>query len=172
MSKRVKKSKESIVAGLVARIPRFAIAILSAVMVALQFLPFWTIDGKEYSISDIVWFIYKNEEVKPYFVQEFYANAELFGAPNKYVINYVILVPVFIFAASVVGFALSFVMKSVWYTLAPICCFLITVIGYIIKPEMRAGAGWYFHFIPVILMMVFVILEFKGVFKKGLQEKK
>lgn len=172
MSKKVKKSKESIVAGLVARIPRFAIAILSAVMVALQFLPFWTIDGKEYSISDIVWFIYKHKDTRQYFVDNFYANAELFGAPLKYVINYVVLVPVFVFAAAVVGFALSFVMKSIWYTLAPIACFLITVIGYIVKPEMRAGAGWYFHFIPVVLMMVFVFLEFKGVFRKGLQEKK
>lgn len=172
MSKKVKKSKENIVAGLVARIPRFACAILSAVMIALQFLPFWTIEGKKYSISDVLWFIYKNDEVRPYFVEKFYAGAELFGKPEQYVINYVILVPVFIFAAAVVGFALSFVMKSVWYTLAPIACFLTTVIGYIVKAEMRAGAGWYFHFIPVTLMMVFVVLEFMGFFKKGLKEKK
>lgn len=172
MSKKVKFTKESFIAGLVARIPRFACAILSAVMVALQFLPFWTIEGKQYSISDVLWFIYKHKEIRPYFVENFYKGAELFGKPNVYVINEVIIVPVFIFAAAVVGFALSFVMKSVWYTLAPIACFLVTVIGYIVKAEMRAGAGWYFHFIPVILMMVFVYLEFKGVFKKGLKKNK
>lgn len=140
-------------------IPRMSCALLSIVMIGLQFLPFWNVGGEagKLSISDVVWLIYNHPEAKTFFTQNF-------GATTT--INSVILIPVFIFAACVVTFVLSFVMESVWYTIAPAIAFILTVVGYLARPELRAGDGWFFHFIPTTIMAVFVVTEFLGTFRK------
>lgn len=148
-------------------IPRMACAFLSLVMIGLQFLPFWDMGAEvgKLSIADVLWFPHKHEGIDAYFESFLIVDKTV----NPFVINQVVLVPVFIFAIAVVGFVLCFTMKSKGYTFAPIICGLLVVVGYLVRPEMQKGEGWYFHFIPAIIMLVVAVLELVGVFEKKAQ---
>ncbi len=137
-------------------IPRMTSIVLSIVMVALQFLPFWTIDGKKLSISDLLWFIYKHPEFKAYFQK----------IDPSITINSAIIVPLFVFIAAVATFITCFIVAEKTYAIAPIACFIITVGGYLIKPELRAGNLWFLHLIPATIIGVLTILDIFNVFSK------
>ncbi len=137
-------------------IPRMSCVFLSIVMVAVQWVPFWTIDGKKYSISDLVWFIYKNSEIKTFLSSLDAANT----------VNDAVLVPLFILIAAIATFLACFMSKSKGYVVAPILCALITIVGYPVRAELRAGFLWFLHLIPAVLMLGAVVLEILGVFNK------
>lgn len=137
-------------------IPRVACALLSIVMVATQFLPFWEIEGKMYSISDLVWFIYKHSEIGTFLKQVNPTNS----------VNQAVVVPLFILITCIATFLAVFMSKTKAYVIAPICCFIVTVVGYLIKAELKAGNLWFLHLIPAVLMGVLAVLDFLKVFDK------
>ena len=145
-------------------VPRMACALLSLVMIGLQFLPFWDMGAEvgKLSIADVLWFPHKHVGIDQFFESVVVIDPTV----NPFVINQVILVPVFVFAMAVVGFVLCFIMKSKGYTVAPLICGLLTVVGYLVRPELKLGAGWYFHLIPAIIMIAFVVMDLMGVFNK------
>ncbi len=137
-------------------IPRVTSIVLSIVMVALQFVPFWTIDGKKLSISDLLWFVYKHPEFRGYFQ----------SIDSNITINSAIIVPVFVFITAVATFITCLIVAERSYAIAPIACFIITVGGYLIKPELRAGNLWFLHLIPATIIGVLTILDILNVFSK------
>lgn len=143
---------------------RMACVILSLVALGLQFLPFWDM-GSEVgilSIADVLWFPHKHMGIDAYFEGFLVVDR----VANPFVINQVILVPVLIFAAAILGLVLPFTMKNKGYVIAPLACGLLTVIGYLVRPELQMGSGWYLHLIPGALLLVVVVLELMGVFEK------
>ena len=137
-------------------IPRISCVVLSIVMVALQFLPFWEIEGKMYSISDLVWFIYKYPEFTGF----------LKGLNPTNSVNQAVVVPLFVLISCIATFLAVFMSKTKGYVIAPLCCFLVTVGGYLIKAELRAGNLWFLHLIPAVAMGVLAVLDILKVFDK------
>ena len=145
-------------------IPRMACVLLALVTIGLQFLPCWDMGSEEgvLSIADVLWLPYKHAGIDAYF-ESFIA---VDRTVNPFVINQVILFPVLIFAMAIISFVLCFTMKGKGYTFAVLACGLLTVVGYLVRPELQMGSMWYVHIIPGALMLIVAVLEFVGIFDK------
>ena len=137
-------------------IPRLSCLVLSVVTVALQCAPFWNINGKMYSISDLVLFIYK--------YPEFVAFLKSFNPANS--VNQAIVVPVFLFISCFATFLAVFMSRTKGYAIAPTISAIIAVGGYLWKAELRGGNLWYLHILPPVIMCALAILDYFKVFDK------
>ena len=131
------------------------------IIIALQFLPFWTFVGKEcgeqtVSIGEYMWF--PNSPVADEF--EKFANAEAFagqGLDVKYkVVNAIVMFPAISFGLACAAFVFAILKRktnfipSVMATIAA----LANVISYATNAALRMSDNWVLHLIIAIVALV------------------
>lgn len=137
-------------------IPRLSCLVLSIVTVVLQCVPFWNIDGKMYSIADLVLFIYK--------YPEFTSFLKSFNPTNS--VNQAIVIPVLLFISCFATFLAVFMSKTKGYAIAPTIAAIIAVGGFLWKAELRGGNLWFLHILPPVIMCALALLDAFKVFDK------
>ncbi len=84
-------------------------AVLMAVLLALQFVPFWTVEDTQVSIGGYVWFPSDHKDLESQFSAQF----------EDYTINDTIVMPILILVLAAVGIVLSIVKVN-----SPLCALL------------------------------------------------
>lgn len=124
---------------------------LMLVVLILQFVPFWSANGKGISISSYIWFPIDNETN--------IALGDSFKATfADYNINSIVLVAVGQLVAGVIGVVLSVVKRNnPFIAIAPIICGIFGVWAFIAKPVYRLGTAWGLHLAVDIILLVVAI---------------
>ena len=115
-----------------------------AVLLALQFVPFWTVEDTQVSIGGYVWFPSDHKDLESQFSAQF----------EDYTINDTIVMPILILVLAAVGIVLCIVkVNSPLCALLPAACGLVGTIGYLIQPVFRLGSGWALHCLVSVAML-------------------
>lgn len=136
---------------------------LMALMLVLQFLPFWSAGDQSVSINGFVWFPSHYSELEKIFS----------GANSAYDINNLVGMPILQMVAAILGIILCLTKADLGLTaLLPAVCGLAGILCYV-KPEMQLGAGWMLHLLVSVVMLamalaalVLMLLDMKELVKK------
>ena len=118
-------------------------AVLCAVLLALQFVPFWAEEDGQVSIGGYIWFPSDHKTLDSQF------SAEIEG----YSIGDAVPLAVLLLVLSAVGIVLCILkMNNALSALVPLACGLVGTVGYLIQPAFRMGAGWQLHCLVCVAM--------------------
>ena len=111
-------------------------AVLMAVLLALQFVPFFTEGDGQVSIGSYVWFPSDHKAL----------DSQIAAQIEGYRIEDMIVMPILILVLCAAGIVLCIArMSCATSALLPAACGLIGTIGYLTQPVMRMGSGWQLH---------------------------
>ena len=111
-------------------------AVLMAVLLALQFVPFWTVEDSQVSISSYVWFPGEHKDLE----------GQLTAQVEGYTLSGMVPMPILLLVLSAAGVVLCIVKRdNALSALVPAACGVIGTIGYLTQPAFRLGSGWELH---------------------------
>lgn len=123
---------------------------LMAVLLVLQFIPFWSYDGMSTSIQSYIWFPTENAQLTAYLTAQL---------GEAYTINNIVWMPILVLVAAAVGVIICFLKSDEALTaLIPLVCGLIGTWGYLAKPAFQLGGNWMFHLLVCIAMILMSVL--------------
>lgn len=118
-------------------------AVLCAVLLALQFVPFWAEEDGQVSISGYIWFPSDHKTL----------DSQLSAEIEGYSIGDAVPMAVLLLVLSAVGIVLSILrMNNALSALVPLACGLIGTFGYLLQPAYRMGSGWQLHCLVCVAM--------------------
>ena len=118
-------------------------AVLCAVLLALQFVPFWAEEDGQVSIGGYIWFPSDHKTL----------DSQLSAEIEGYAIGDVVPLAVLLLVLSAVGIVLCILrMNNALSALVPLVCGLIGTFGYLLQPAYRMGAGWQLHCLVCVAM--------------------
>lgn len=124
--------------------------ILMAVILILQFMPFWSYDGMSTSIQAYIWYPSDHAPLETY----------LAGEIDGYTINNILIMPILVLVTSVAGIVLCLIKSGEpWSGLLPLVCGIAGLWGYLFKPAYRLGGNWVLHLIVCIALAVVAALR-------------
>ena len=118
-------------------------AVLCAVLLVLQFVPFWAEGDGQVSIGGYIWFPSDHKTL----------DSQLSAEIEGYSINDAVPLAVLLLVLSAVGIVLCILrMNNALSALVPLACGLIGTFGYLLQPAYRMGAGWQLHCLVCVAM--------------------
>ena len=118
-------------------------AVLCAVLLVLQFVPFWAEGDGQVSIGGYIWFPSDHKTL----------DSQLSAEIEGYSINDAVPLAVLLLVLSAVGIVLCILkMNNALSALVPLACGLVGTVGYLIQPAFRMGAGWQLHCLVCVAM--------------------
>lgn len=118
-------------------------AVLCAVLLALQFVPFWAEEDGQVSISGYIWFPSDHKTL----------DSQLSAEIEGYSIGGAVPMAVLMLVLSAVGIVLCILrMNNALSALVPLACGLIGTFGYLLQPAYRMGSGWQLHCLVCVAM--------------------
>lgn len=128
----------------------YVCAILTVILLILQFVPFWSFEGDTLSISGYVWLDSSNPQFAQYVLHNTGAEAN---------VNPVIFMSVFIILFGILGAAAGFWKpKNGYVTLVADIAALAGIVFFIADPMLRLSFMWIIQFIVCIAILVFSVL--------------
>ena len=125
--------------------------LLMGALLVLHFMPFWSYDGMSTSIQSYVWFPTDHAALESYIAGQ---------VGGEYNINSIILMPVIVIVATVVGIVLCLSMSDNFFVgLVPLGCGLVGAWGYLTKAAFQLGTNWGLHLAVCIAMIAVAILK-------------
>lgn len=120
--------------------------ILMAVLLILQFTPFWELDGQQISIGGYIWFPTSHEDLNAHFQE--------IVAPDFKVDSLVLssLIQLLLPAAGI-GL-LIYNRESIFVPVCTAVCGAGTVWSYLSKAAFRLGNNWYLYLVLGIILML------------------
>ena len=118
-------------------------AVLMAILLVMQFTPFWQYGeaGESCSISSYVWFPNDNGDVESW----------LEGQIEDFSINDVILVPILVLLLGFLGVVICLLKRDArMAALLPTACGAVGTIGYLGNAALKLGNNWGFHLLLCI----------------------
>jgi len=155
-----------------------ACVLLVVILVALQYLPYWTFIGEEtgentISISDYLW--HPNEENTNEF--EDMVKAEVFedtSMTDHVVVNEIVMFPAWAFGIAVAAFALILLNRKSMFIPASltIVAAIVSLVSYLMNPVLAISESWTIHVVVcgVVLVVGIALLVFNILSSK--KEKK
>lgn len=130
---------------------------LLVVLFVLQLLPFWSFEGNSASIQSYVWFPHNHEAINSYIASQVGGN---------YQINDMMIMPVLVAFATVIGVAMGAWQKmAMWVNAIPLLGGIIGVWGYFSHPALRMGSGWVLQLLVSVATVVVAVMAFVAFFK-------
>lgn len=118
-------------------------AVLCAVLLVLQFVPFWAEGDGQVSIGGYIWFPSDHKTL----------DSQLTAEIEGYSIGDAVPLAVLLLVLSAVGIVLCILkMNNALSALVPLACGLVGTVGYLIQPAFRMGAGWQLHCLVCVAM--------------------
>ena len=118
-------------------------AVLCAVLLVLQFVPFWAEGDGQVSIGGYIWFPSDHKTL----------DSQLTAEIEGYSIGDAVPLAVLLLVLSAVGIVLCILkMNNALSALVPLVCGLIGTFGYLLQPAYRMGAGWQLHCLVCVAM--------------------
>lgn len=123
-------------------------AVLMAVLLVLQFVPFWHFaDGEEQaavSISSYIWFPADNDGVDDY----------LSAAIEDHSINDMLVTPILLLVLCAVGVVFCLIKsRNPFALLLPLASGFVGTVGYLTTPALQMGGAWVLHLLVSILLL-------------------
>lgn len=133
--------------------------IAGALMVGLlvfQFLPFWTVKEKIYSMNEYIWFPDHNGAVTAAFKT---IMGDLGFPKDDNFINWLVLWPVMQTVFAILGLAIHVKAKGNGFMLLfPIACGVSGILGFTRHPILQMGSTWVIQLVISIVMIVVAIV--------------
>ena len=153
------------------RIFNYVCAVLMLLLLITQFLPFWSCDctkacdgGDVLSISDYVWFPSDHKQG---------LTKDIGKVVDDFEVNDVVLTPVLILAASVLGIVFcTLKAKNPLMGIFPFIAGLAGTIGYLTDPVLQMGQNWQLHLVASILVLVGSLVVLSKLVINGVQAYK
>lgn len=118
-------------------------ALLCAVLLVLQFVPFWAEGDGQVSISGYIWFPSDHKTL----------DSQLSAEIEGYSINDAVPMAVLLLVLGVAGIVLCILkMNNALSALVPLACGLVGTFGYLLHPAYRMGSGWQLHCLVCVAM--------------------
>lgn len=118
-------------------------ALLCAVLLVLQFVPFWAEGDGQVSIGGYIWFPSDHKTL----------DSQLSAAIEGYSISSAVPMAVLLLVLSAVGIVLCILkMNNALSALVPLACGLVGTFGYLLHPAYRMGSGWQLHCLVCVAM--------------------
>lgn len=133
-------------------------ALLMAILLVLQFTPFWQYGeaGESCSISGYVWFPSDQKQLESWIT----AQAE------DHDLNSFVGMPILVLVLSAVGAVLCLIKPdSGWTPVLPAACGVAGLIAYLGSAALRLGTGWTWH------LLICIVLTALGIYGLTLQVK-
>ena len=137
---------------------RWSSIVLMLVIIVLQFLPFWNIDGKSISVASYVWWPEKNAELTTFMRTEL-------GNPQFDVRN--ILNQAFFQLVSA-GFGIFWYLTkkdSPMIAVVPFICAILGITAYLFNPPYRYGGNWILQLVINVVLLALAVIKLVKVFK-------
>lgn len=140
------------------RIVVIILAVLMLALLALQFLPYWTVTatGEQVSIQEYTWLPLDNEELTEQF-------EDMYGKKN-YNLNDVVGMPVLVFFFTILTVVCTAITRGKsWVGIFPAVAGIGAIIGYLTLPVYQLNALWVAHVAlgaVVTLVSLFCIYAF------------
>ena len=132
---------------------------LMALMLILQFVPFWHYDGVTSSINGYVWLPTDHAGTEAWLQSQI---------GDWFTIQYLFAQPVLQLLLAVVGIIVCIAgVDYKWPLLLPVACGIVGMWGYLTEPALQLGSGWIFHLIVCIAMIVAAAIAFIPKTKKS-----
>ena len=125
--------------------------VLMLALTICQFVPFWSMDGQTASISGYIWFPEDHTDFTAHFEQ-------IPGNEDFKVVNLVVYNAVIMLGGLASAVLCIWKPNSVWPGALGVLCGLAGTVGYASKPVFHLGAGWQFH----LILSIFVLLAAAG----------
>jgi len=133
---------------------------LMLLLLILQFVPFWNVDGQGISISTYIWFPTNHPEVTSYMKGEL---------GDSFAVNQIVLMPVIHLVACVVGMILCLMKKPVPVWILAVIAGVAGIFGFAAGAAFRLGSAWVLHLLICIVLLVagiYTLLLSTGKIKK------
>lgn len=138
-------------------------ALLMAILLILQFVPYWELDGQQVSIGGYIWFPSEHADLTAHF-------QEMVSPDFK--VDSLVLSSILQMAIPVAG--IIFFMHNRESIFAQICtaaCGLVGLWSYLSKPAFQLGTNWYFNLILAAVLLaaaiISIFVRYKHVDLKG-----
>lgn len=121
-------------------------AVLMAILLVLQFTPFWHYGeaGENCSIGSYVWFPNDHNDLEKW----------LGTQAEGHDLNSFVGMPILILALSALGAVMCFIKPdSGWTALFPTACGVTGMIGYLTNEALKLGVGWIWHLLICIALL-------------------
>ena len=141
--------------------------VLTLVLLATQFLPFWECSNCEdstASISDYVWFPEHHKDITNTIMKDLYG--------KKFAVADVVLTPVIIVATFILSLLLC--IKNAHkplYAIIPAIGGGASVVGYLTSPGLQAGSNWVIHMAVAAVLFVCALVVLSGPIVKLAKKK-
>ena len=122
---------------------------LMAVLLILQFTPFWELDGQQISIGEYIWFPTSHENLTAHFQEAI--------APGFKIDSLVLSSLVQLLLPAVGIGLLIYNRESIFVPVCTAVCGAGTVWSYLSKAAFRLGNNWYLYLVLGIILMVAAI---------------
>ena len=126
-------------------------AILMLALLICQFVPFWSLDGREVSIGGYIWFPSDNDDFTAYF-QEWLNDGDFYSGS-------IVGINVLIMLACAAGFV--FCIKNseeLWPIVFPAACGILGLYQYLAIPVFQLGSNCGIHVAICIATLVMAII--------------
>lgn len=121
--------------------------LLLAVLLVLQFTPFWELDGQQISIGSYIWFPTEHSDLTGY-IQEETVNPD-------YRIDSLVLPSIVQLVIPAAGiFLFLYNREGIFVQICAAVSGLVGIWSFLCKPAFRLGTIWYVHLILVILLLI------------------
>ena len=120
-------------------------AVLMAILLFLQFTPFWHYGeaGETCSISSYIWFPSEHKEVDSWLTSQ----------AEGHDLNSFVAMPILTLVLSAVGMIFCLMKaKNGWTALFSAACGTVGILTYLISPALRLGNGWAWHLLLCIVL--------------------
>ncbi|MBR5547182.1 MAG: hypothetical protein IKU70_09435 [Clostridia bacterium] len=122
-------------------------AVLMAILLVLQFVPFWHYGeaGESCSISGYIWFPSDHKELESWLISQ----------AEDHDLNSFVGMPILVLVLSVVGSIFCLLKADQnWVGLFPLACGAAGAVAYLTIPALRLGVGWTWHLLLCIVLAV------------------
>ena len=125
-------------------------ALLLAILVVLQFVPFWELNGEQVSINGYVWLPTEHAELTAHFVA---------AVSPEFKVDSLVLSSLLQLVVPVAGIVLFLYNRE---SIFVPCCTAAAGLGgiwsYLCKPAFRLGMNWQIHFAFAVLLLAVALL--------------
>lgn len=129
-----------------AKIMNLVCIAVMAVVVVVQFMPFWYYEGTSTSLQMYVWFPEKCKSLTKLL-------QDILG--KDYAVGNIVLGPIALLVTPVVGIVLSIIKKDEYLMkLIPLVGGVVGAWGYLTQPALQLGSNWVLHLVLSIVMAV------------------
>lgn len=137
-------------------------AVLMAILLFLQFVPFWQYGEAEEScsISSYIWFPSDHKELESWLTSQ----------AKNHDLNSFVGMPILVLVLCAVGTIFCLVKADQgWAMLFPLACGVAGSVTYLTTPALQLGAGWTWH---LLLCIVLAALSVGGLVQQGKEMKR